>query len=832
MARGRLRIYLGAAAGVGKTFAMLNEGRRRRAYDEDVVVAFVETHGRRKTADQVGDLETIPRRRLAYRGGEFEEMDVDAVLARKPQVALVDELAHTNVPGSRNEKRWQDVDELLAAGIDVISTLNIQHLESLSDVVEQITGVVQRERIPDEVVRRADELQLVDLTPLALRNRLARGDVYPAERINTALANYFRAGNLSALRELALAWLADRVDETLADYRDQHGIDKPWETRERVLVALTGSADGERLVRRAARVAQRSRGDLVAVHVIPQDGLAAPSAALLAQQRELLEELGGSYHELAGADVAEALVQAARSLNATQIVMGASRRSRWQRLTRGSTIGAVIRASGVGIDVHVVSYPEGRSEEALTVPRTRRPATLPRRRVLLGWGLAAVGLPLLTVLLAELRDELELPSVLLLFLLLVVAVSAVGGLWPALAAAVGGFLLVNWYFTPPLYTFTIGEGENILALGVFVAVAAIVSAYVDLAARRAVEGARARAEAEALLRLAGSSPAATVLDGLCRVLTLEGAAVLAPSEAGWRVDVASGDRAPETPDAATTTIELDDDHVLALRGRPIRSDEQRVLDAFVMELAASVQLGELAAEAETADALAAANELRAALLSAVSHDLRTPLAGIKASVTSLLQEDVDWTPEARREFLATIDEEADRLNALVGNLLDMSRLNAGALEIDAAPIGLEEVLPTALNSLGLGDDAVRVDVSDSLPRVLADPGLLERAIANLIQNAVRFSPPGSPPRVTAGAVDALVDLRVVDRGPGVPAAERNRLFVPFQRLGDASPQGVGLGMAVAKGFVEAMGGQIETEDTPGGGLTVVVRLRAAREPTS
>jgi two-component system sensor histidine kinase KdpD len=827
MARGRLRIHLGAAAGVGKTFAMLNEGRRRRDYGEDVVVGFVETHGRRKTADQVADLEVVPRRRLDYRGATFEEMDVDAVLARRPQVALVDELAHTNVPGSRHAKRWQDVEELLAAGIDVISTLNVQHLESLADVVEQITGVKQRERIPDEVVRRADELQLTDLTPLALRNRLARGDVYPPERIDTALANYFRPGNLSALRELALAWLADRVDEALGEYREQHGIAEPWETRERVLVALTGSADGERLVRRAARVAQRSRGDLVAVHVVPQDGLAAPSAALLAQQRELLEELGGSYYEVAGPDIGEALLQAARSLNATQIVMGASRRSRWQRLTRGSVIGSVIRGSGAGIDVHVVSYPEGRSEEAFTVPRARRPAALPRRRVLLGWLVAATGLPLLTAILVQLHDHLRLPSILLLYLLLVATVSAVGGLWPALAAAVAGFLLANWYFTPPFHTFTIAEGENILALVVFLAVAGIVSAFVALAARRAAEGARARAEAEALLRLAGAAPASTVLEGLRRVLGLEGAAVLTRSDGGWRVEAASGDHVADAPETATLTVELDADHVLALTGSPVRAEDQRVLDAFAKELAASVQLGELVAEAQTADALAAANELRVALLSAVSHDLRTPLSAIKASVTSLLQQDVDWTPEARREFLETIDEEADRLNALVGNLLDMSRLNAGALEISPVPVGLDEVLPTALRSLNAGDANVRLDVSESLPRVLADPGLLERALANLIDNAIRFSPPGAPARVTAGAVDGLVDVRIEDRGPGVPVSDRERLFLPFQRLGDTSPPGVGLGMAVAKGFVEAMGGEVEAEDTPGGGLTVVVRLRAA-----
>ncbi len=828
MARGTLRIYLGAAAGVGKTFAMLNEGRRRRDYGEDVVVGFVETHGRQKTAAQIGDLEVVRRKEIRYRDGVFEEMDVDEVLAQKPQVALVDELAHTNVPGSRNEKRWQDVEELLEAGINVLSTMNVQHLESLNDVVEQITGVRQHETIPDAVVRRADEIQLVDLTPLALRNRLARGDVYPPERIDTALANYFRPGNLTALRELALAWLADQVDEALADYRERHGIAEPWETRERILVALTGSADGDRLIRRAARIAQRSKGDLVGVHVIPQDGLAAPSAALLERQRKLLGELGGTYHEVVGADVGAALLDSARRLNVTQIVMGASRRSRWQRLTRGSVIGRVIRESGVGVDVHVVSHPDMASEEAFVVPRTRRPATLPRRRVVLGFVLAGLALPLLTWVLALLRDEVGLPSVMLLFLLLVVLVSAVGGLWPALAAAIGGSLLVNWYFVPPLYTLTISSGENILALAVFLAIAAIVSSFVALATRRATEGRRARAEAEALLRLAGASPAATVLESLQRILGLDGAAVLHRSESGWLVEAASGSRVPESPEASSLTIELDDEHVLALTGPPIRSDDQRVLDAFAKELAASVELGELEAEAGVAGSLAAANELRAALLSAVSHDLRTPIAAVKASVTSLLQRDVTWTPEAEREFLLTIDEETDRLNALVGNLLDMSRLQAGALEITTAPVGLEEVLPAALRSVGVEDGTIEIDVSESLPRVVADVGLLERALANVIANAIRFSPPGSQARVTAGAVDAVVDVRIVDRGPGVPPDEQARLFVPFQRLGDsAQGEGVGLGLAVAKGFVEAMGGEVEVEDTPGGGLTVVLRLRAA-----
>jgi two-component system sensor histidine kinase KdpD len=417
----------------------------------------------------------------------------------------------------------------------------------------------------------------------------------------------------------------------------------------------------------------------------------------------------------------------------------------------------------------------------------------------------------------------------LLFLLLVVAVSALGGLWPALAAALVGNLLVNWYFVPPLNTLTIGSTEHLIALAVFLVVAAAMSGFVSLAARRAVEGQRARAEAEALARLAGSSPAVTVLEGLVRVLGLQGAAVLHRVDDGWRIEATAGDRIPETPGAGSTTIELDPDHVLALAGSPLRSEDQRVLDAFARELAASVELGELEAEAQAAGALSAANELRSALLAAVSHDLRTPLAAIKASVTSLRQRDVEWTPEARDEFLATIDEETDRLDALVGNLLDMSRLQTGALEIRTAPVGLDEVLPAALASLGAPNGAVRLDVSDSLPRVLADRGLLERALANVIANAIRFSPAGSPPSVSAGEVDGTVDIRVVDRGPGVPVDERERLFRPFQRLGDGGQsEGVGLGLAVAKGFVEAMGGEIDADDTPGGGLTIVTRLRAAR----
>ncbi len=826
MARGTLRIYLGAAPGVGKTFAMLGEGRRRAERGTDVVIGCVETHGRTKTAEQAAGLALVPCKTIEYRGTTFEEMDVDAIIARRPDVALVDELAHTNVPGSKREKRWEDVEALLDAGITVISTLNIQHLESVNDVVEQITGIKQQETIPDAVVRRADQIELVDMAPEAIRRRMAHGNIYPAERVDAALGNYFRMGNLGALRELALLWVADRVDDALLDYRERHGIDRPWETRERVVVALTGSADGERLVRRAARMAARAKGDFFAVHVRPQDGLAGGAADRLDRQRELVEELGGAYREVVGADIGEALVAAARTLNATQIVLGATRRSRFSELTRGSVINRVIRDSGVGLDVHVISRAD--DDAPATTSRARRPGALPRRRVTLGFLLAAVGLPLLTWVLTNLRTDLGLPSVLLLFLLLVVVISAVGGVWPALSAAVVGFLLVNWFFTAPVHTFTVEHGENLLALSVFLAVAAVVSTFVSLASRRAADGARARTEAEALAGLAGAAPVPVLLDGLRRILALDAAAVFHRADTGWTLDHAVGGPVAQTPSGRQ--VPLDEIHVLALTGRAVESgSDNRILEAFAREIASSLALEELRAEASEAGTLAAAGDLRTAILSAVSHDLRTPLSGIKASVTSLLQEDVDWTPQARREFLTTIDEESDRLNALVGNLLDMSRLQTGALDVSVSAIGVDEVIPAALASIGAYAAEVEVDVDESHPRVLADPGLLERALANVIVNALDHTPPGEHVRVVAGAAGDAVDVRVVDRGPGVPSGDRDRVFLPFQRLGDAGTgDGVGLGLAVAKGFVEAIGGEMEIEDTPGGGLTMVFRLRAAR----
>ena len=477
--RGQLRIYLGSAAGVGKTFAMLGEGHRRQERGADVAVAFVETHGREHTADQLRGLEVVPRARIPYRDTFFEEMDLDAVLARHPEIALVDEFAHSNVPGSRNAKRWQDVEELLAAGIDVISTVNIQHLESLNDVVEKITGVPQQETVPDAVVRAADQVELVDMTAEALRRRMAHGNIYPAEKIDAALTHYFRAGNLSALRELALLWLADKVDEGLQRYRAAHGIHGTWEARERVVVALTGGLEGETLIRRAARIAARSSGgDLLAVHVTKSDGLTGADPAALATQRRLAESLGGSYHQVVGENVPQTLLTFARAENATQLVLGVSRRTWLSALLTGPGVSMrTVRGSG-DIDVHIVTHSQmGRGRG---LPKAA--GGLTRQRRVAGYALAVVLAPLLTLFLASLRGELNLTSDVLAFLLAVIAVALVGGFVPAVVEAIAGSLLLNFYFTPPIHKFTISERNNALALGVFVAVGLVVSSIVDDAA--------------------------------------------------------------------------------------------------------------------------------------------------------------------------------------------------------------------------------------------------------------------------------------------------------------------------------------------------------------
>ncbi|MFE2561939.1 DUF4118 domain-containing protein [Streptomyces sp. NPDC059352] len=832
MGRGKLRIYLGAAPGVGKTYAMLSEGHRRVERGTDCVVAFVEHHGRPRTEVMLHGLEQVPRRTLEYRGATFTEMDVDAVLARRPAVALVDELAHTNVPGSRNPKRWQDVAELLAAGIDVVSTVNIQHLESLGDVVESITGVRQKETVPDEVVRRADQIELVDMSPEALRRRMAHGNVYTSDKVDAALSNYFRPGNLTALRELALLWTADRVDEYLQRYRGEHNIRSTWQARERIVVGLTGGPEGRTLIRRATRLAEKGAGgEVLAVYIARSDGLTAASPKELAVQRTLVEDLGGTFHHVIGDDIPSALLEFARGVNATQIVLGSSRRRTWQYILGPGVGQTVARDSGPDLDVHIVTHSEVAKGRGLPVSRGAR---LGRSRILGGWLVGVAGPVLLALLLTHVDADLGLANDMLLFLALTVAAAMLGGFLPALASAAAGSLLLNWFFTPPVHRITIADPKNIVALAVFLGVAMAVASVVDLAARRTHQAARLRAEAEVLSYLAGSVlRGETSLDALLErvretfsmetVTLLERADEVEP----WTQAASVGPHPVARPEDADVDMPVGDRLALALTGRVLPAEDRRVLGAFAAQAAVVLDRQRLVGEAEEARKQAEGNKIRTSLLAAVSHDLRTPLASIKASVSSLRSDDVEWSEQDRGELLEGIEAGADRLDHLVGNLLDMSRLQTGTVTPLIRTVDLDEVVPMALG--GVPDGSAELDIPETLPMVDVDKGLLERAVANIVENAVKYSPEGVPVVVAASTLGERVELRVVDRGPGVPDESKDGIFEPFQRFGDAPRgAGVGLGLAVARGFVEAMGGTLSAEDTPGGGLTMVLTFRAVR----
>lgn len=855
MARGLLRIFLGAAPGVGKTYEMLEEAHRLGKRGEDVVVAFAMDHGRSETRALLEGLEVIPPRKLPYRGTEFEEMDLDAVLARAPGTAVVDEYAHSNIPGSRNPKRWQDVAVLLDAGINVLSTVNIQHLASLGDVVSAITDVHQAETVPDDIVRRADQIHLVDISPELLRQRLGDGKIYAADKIDSALSNYFRLGNLTALRELALLWLADRVDEGLAKYRAEQGIDESWPARERIVVGLTGGPEGEVLIRRGARILNRiNGGDLLAVHVRAADGVASESPQALEAQRHLMQDLGGSYHIVTGEDPAAALLDFARSVNATQIVVGISRRKRLAGLM-GNLLGGgvgtrVVRDSG-DIDVHMVSHPLG--------GRGTRPARerdLGRIRVTVGFGLAVLLPMVLQLLLSLLNPEQNVAAAMLVQLTGSVAVALIGGLWPAILAALWSSLLVNYFSTPPLGTFTINDPQNFLALLVFVGVSAAVAVVVDLSARRSKEAARARAEATTLGDLTRSAAGSedtvqALLEQALSVFQVRGAALFslgyghgledgtsgATPDQRWHLQAAVGE-VPALSDGETANDaagdnveEIDAATRLVLFGRILPASDRRLLGAFGVHLAAQLERQQLVASRREMLRLAESNTMRTSILRAVSHDLRTPLAGIKLAVGGLRHDDVHFTKEEEQELLATIEECSDRLDALVGNLLDMSRITSDAVNPLLKPVRWNEVIPGSLSAVPAG--RVRVDLPPNMPEIEADPGMLERVIANIVENAVKYAPDSDIVLVgAAGGLSSATlggrpagELRVIDHGRGIPAERVLEMFRPFQRLDDA-PQttGIGLGLAVAKGFTDAMGGSLSAEATPGGGLTMIIRL--------
>jgi two-component system, OmpR family, sensor histidine kinase KdpD len=848
--RGTLRIYLGAAPGVGKTHALLSESHRRRARGTDIVVAFAETHGRPHTEEEMAGLETLPRNRVVWRGSQHEELDLNALLARHPQVAVVDDLAHTNAPGSgRHSKRWQDVEKILEAGVDVITAIGVEHLESLSDVVEAITGVEQHETVPDAVVRAADQVELLDMSPEALRRRLAHGNIYRPEKIDAALHHYFRLANLTALRELALLWLADNVEEGLQRYRQLHKISGTWETRERVVVALTGGPEGETLIRRGSRIAARTvGGEVLAVHVSRIKRPAGPGAAVLAELRQLVESLGGSYHVVVGDDVAQGLLDFAAGVHATQIVVGVSRRRRRVAALTGPGTGATVARTAGAIDVHIVGHDYAGKGRGL--PKLARGLT-PRRRYA-GLLTAALLLCALTPTCTALHGHLSLDSVRLLYLTAVLAVSLIGGLYPAIACAAAATVLVDWYFQPPTHHLQIHNAQNLIALVVFLTTAAMVSRVTDLAARRSSQAARATAEAETVAALASSLLAGeralpALLDRVRETFNVSSVALLhhettAPASAAaaieserasglrgsWRTLASTGPDPCRRPEDSETEVPMGEGLVLALSGRVLPAHDRRVLAAFANNVAVAYQQRQLAEAAEAAAPLAASDRLRSALLSAVSHDLRTPLSIAKTALAGLRSPDLAWSAAEQSELLTTADTAIDRVTALVTNLLDLSRLQAGALPVLLGPVGIDDVVARALDQAAHGH-VVDLDVPPDLPPVLADAGLLERVVANLVENAMRYAPTTALVRVAASSHAERVQLRVVDRGPGIPAADRERVFAPFQRAGDhaAGGAGVGLGLAIARGIVQAMGGTLCADDTPGGGATLVVDLPTA-----
>ena len=668
------------------------------------------------------------------------------------------------------------------------------------------------------MLRRASQVEVVDLAPQALRDRLSSGKVYPAERIDAALSNYFRLGNLTALRELALLWVADEVDHALVDYRSEHGIDSRWEARERVVVALTGGREGETLLRRGARIAVRAGGgELLAVHVTTEDGLRSPHPGELARQRGLVDKLGGSFHQLVGDDIPETLIEFAKSVNATQLVIGASRRGKLSRLLTGHDVEAdIIRASGA-IDVHIVSHDA--QAKALRLPRMG--GSLSTRRRIAGFAVLAVLGPLLTWLLVSSRSPEALTTDVLAYELLAVVVALVGGAFSSLIAALASGFALDYFFTKPFYTVTVNEPLHLVALLLYLLTAALVSVVVDRAARKTRVARRAAAESGLLqsvagLVLRGEDAVESLLSRATEAFGLSGARLMTDGKvvANWG-----------TTSDQVTEHRIDDHTVVEFHGPEPDASERRLMSVIAAQLGTALEQHQLEETAKAVEPLAATDRVRTALLSAVGHDLRRPLAAATAAVSGLRSEWSKLSDQDRADLLETADEALSQLANLVTDLLDVSRLQSGVLGVSVMPVDPAEVIMPALDELSLGPADVEIDLGSDVPEMVADPALLQRVVVNLLSNALRYEPAGSRVRLAESSFANQVEIRVIDHGPGIPEDRRDDVMVPFQRLGDTdSSVGLGLGLALSKGFVEGMDGTLALEDTPGGGLTMVISL--------
>lgn len=850
--RAKLKIFFGFAAGVGKTYAMLESAGRLREEGVDVVVGYIETHGRKETAALLEGLDVLPRLAVSYRGATLEDLDLDRALARRPAVILVDELAHTNAPGLRHAKRWQDVLDLLDAGVEVHTTLNVQHLESLNDVIEQVTSVRVRETVPDALLDRADEIELVDVSPEELLERLREGKVYMPEQAARSMQSFFRRGNLLALREIALRRTAERVDADMRAYREEHDIRRVWPASERILVCVGPAPASARLVRAGARMAAGLRAEWVAacVELTAAAPLSPADRERLDAHLHLAESMGGEVVRLGGARVSAALLEYARAHHVTRILLGKPTHPRIRDLWRGSLLDEVVRGSG-DIDVHVISGDAGEAKPSAPRPR-------PEGEVDAAGYLWASGLVVLTTGVAWLGRVLVAPSdLVMLYLLAIMLVAARLGRGPSLLAAGLSVAAYDLFFVPPYFTFAVRDAGHLLTFAMMFGVGALISGL-TLRIRRQEQDARAReartaslyalsrelggAQTEAQAAAVLARHAAEALDGAAAVVLVPGACAIEPCArvgeipfdaaeegvarwvlehgrpAGLGTDTLPGARIACVPIAAGPRTA----GALALRpggARRLDRDARDLLDAYVRQAALAMERARLAEEAKAAALRARAEELRSSLLSAVSHDLRTPLATITGSATALRDDAAAIAPEQRAELLDAICEEAARLTRLVGNLLDMTRIDSGGLHVKREWVPLVELVGSALNRLdaALAGRQVAVDLPPELPLLPVDAVLFEQVLVNLLENASRYTPAGSPIDISAAARDDAVVIEVADRGPGLPPGEEERVFEKFYRGRAVGGGGVGLGLAIVRGIVEAHGGTIRFEHREGGG---------------
>jgi len=870
--RGRLKIFFGAAPGVGKTYEMLMSGRGRKSDGVDVVIGVVETHGRKETLALVEGFEVIPRAGISYKGQRLEEMDLDAILERRPQLVLVDELAHTNAPGSRHPKRYLDVLELLDRGIDVYTTLNVQHVESLNDVIAQITRIKVRETVPDSVIDRADDVEIIDLTPDDLIKRLHEGKVYLPKTAKRAIENYFSPGNLTALRELALRRTAQRVDEQLLSHMQAHAIHGPWAAGERVLVCVDESARGAALVRYARRQADRLRAPWAALYIESPHAAALSEADKdrVAANLRLAEQLGGDAITLPGQDIAGEILRYAAANNYSHVIIGRSDKPRWREVFEGSVSHDLIRHAG-DISVHVIS---GKEREALPARgvapvEARRPPSL-RPYV---FSLAYVGIAAAFGML--LSRTLDVRNIALVFLMAVLTSAATAGLWPALFASVVGALAFNFLFLDPRYTFTISDPESVIAFGFFLG-AAVIASNLTARVHRQAAAARLRARTTEDLylfskKLAGTGTLDDVLWATAHqiaamlkvrvvILLPEGDTIavkagyppddtlvdadIAAARWAWEHNRPAGRGADTLPGArrlylplrtgrtAVGVIGLDNDR----QGPLLTPEQQRLFDALADQAAVAIERIQLVADVDKARLAAEADKLRSALLTSISHDLKTPLAAIMGAAGTM--RDYSAISETdRADLLATIVDESERLNRFIANLLDMTRLESGATEPNTSLHYVGDIVGSALRRAEkiMAGHRTEIDIPRDLPMLRIDPVLFEQVLFNLLDNAAKYAPSGSTVLIRARTDDGSVVLDVLDEGPGIPPQDLERVFDTFYRVRktDHVRAGTGLGLPICRGFVEAMGGTISAanrRDRSGAVFTIRLPLPATAGP--